>query len=104
MEWQPTGLALRLGRTLLDLSIQVGRRLFATSTPLSHRPALEEERLRIIGGVGDRMAPPRHSRLLWDHWDRCQIQWFPGNHEIHLDRGRYLDQMVRFMLGLEFLD
>jgi len=55
----------------------------------------------IIGGVGDRMAPPKHSRLLWD---RCRIHWFPGNHLLHLDRGEYLEQMLRFMRELEFLD
>jgi pimeloyl-ACP methyl ester carboxylesterase len=58
----------------------------------------------IIGGVGDRMAPPKHSRLLWDHWDRCRIHWFPGNHLIHLDRGDYLDQMHRFLREIDFLD
>jgi hypothetical protein len=57
----------------------------------------------IIGGVGDRMAPPKHSRLLWDHWDRCRIHWFPGNHLIHLDRGDYLDQMHRFLREIDFL-
>jgi pimeloyl-ACP methyl ester carboxylesterase len=103
MEWQPTGMALRLGLTLLDLSIKDGRQLLAASTPLTHRPAIAKERLMVIGGIGDRMAPPKHSRLLWDHWDRCRIHWFPGNHVIHLDRGEYLEQMVRFMRDLEFL-
>ena len=58
----------------------------------------------IFGGIGDRMAPPKHSRLLWDNWDRCRIHWFPGNHMLHLDRGEYLAQMVLFMRELEFLD
>ena len=104
MEWQPTGLAIRMGLTALDLSIKDGRRLLAASTPLTHQPAIDKERLMIIGGVGDRMAPPKHSRLLWDHWDRCRIHWFPGNHLIHLDRGDYLDQMHRFLREIDFLD
>ena len=104
LEWQPTGLAIRMGLTALDLSIKDGRRLLAPTTPLTHRPAIAKERLMIIGGVGDRMAPPKHSRLLWDHWDRCRIHWFPGNHLLHLDRGEYLEQMLRFMRELEFFD
>ena len=104
MEWQPTGLAIRMGLAALDLSIKDGRRLLAPSTPLTHRPAIAKERLMIIGGVGDRMAPPKHSRLLWDHWDRCRIHWFPGNHILHLDRGAYLEQILRFMREIEFLD
>ncbi len=103
-EWQPTGAALRLGLAILGLSIKDGRRLLAPTTPLTHRPAIAKERLMIIGGVGDRLASPKHSRLLWDHWGRCRIHWFPGNHVLHFDRGEYLEQMLRFMRELEFLD
>lgn len=103
LEWQPTGLMIRLGLAALGRSIKDGRRLLAPTTPLTHRPAIAKERLMIIGGVGDRLAPPKHSRLLWDHWDRCRIHWFPGNHMLHLDRGEYLEQMLRFMRELEFL-
>ena len=56
------------------------------TTPLTYKPCLPPERLMIIGGVGDRLAPPKHSRILWDHWGRCRIHWFPGNHVLHLDR------------------
>jgi hypothetical protein len=57
----------------------------------------------IIGGVGDRLAPPKHSRLLWDHWGRCRIHWFPGNHVVHLDRGAYIEQMTQFLHGVGFV-
>jgi pimeloyl-ACP methyl ester carboxylesterase len=57
----------------------------------------------IVGGVGDRLAPPKHSRLLWDHWDRCRIHWFPGSHILHMDRGEYLRQIARFLHKTQFL-
>ena len=79
------------------------RRMVAVSCPLTYAPALPSERLMIVAGVGDRLAPPKHSRLLWDHWDRCRIHWFPGSHIIHLDRGAYLTEMARFMVGRGFL-
>ncbi len=104
LEWQPTGIALRMGLSAARLSVRDGRRLLATTTPLTHKPVIEKERLMIIGGVGDRLASPKHSRLLWDHWDRCRIHWFPGNHVLHLDRGEYLNEMSSFMRELEFLD
>ncbi len=28
---------------------------------------------------------------------------FPGSHSIHLDRGKYLTELARFMMGLGFL-
>jgi hypothetical protein len=40
--------------------------------------------------------------LPWDHWDRCRIHWFPGNHLIHLDQGKYLNEMLAFMRGIDF--
>ncbi len=58
----------------------------------------------IIGGAGDRFAPPKHARLLWDHWDRPNIHWFPGNHIMHLDRGRYLKDAARFLRRIGFAD
>ena len=73
------------------------------SCPLSYPPVLPPERLMIVGGAGDRLAPPKHSRLLWDHWKRCRIYWFPGSHSIHLDRGKYLTEMARFMVQIGFL-
>ena len=103
LEWQPTGIALRMGLAASGLSVRDGRRLLAVTTPLTHRPVIAKERLMIIGGVGDRLASPKHSRLLWDHWDRCRIHWFPGNHLLHLDRGEYLKEMAGFMRELEFI-
>jgi len=44
----------------------------------------------IIGGVGDRLAPPKHTRLLWEHWGRPRLHWFPGSHLLHLDKGEYV--------------
>jgi hypothetical protein len=40
--------------------------------------------------------------LLWDHWNRCRIHWFPGSHLIHLDRGSYFKQMRLFLDEIEF--
>lgn len=103
LEWQPIGWLLRGALATMRMDLAEMRRLVAVSCPLTYPPVLAPERLMIVGGVGDRLAPPKHSRLLWDHWGRCRIHWFPGSHVIHLDRGAYLTEMARFMVGRGFL-
>lgn len=103
LEWQPIGALMRAALAVGGLGPGDARRLVAASCPLTYPPVLPRERLMIVGGAGDRLAPPKHSRLLWDHWQRCRIYWFPGSHSIHLDRGKYLTEMARFMVGLGFL-
>jgi len=103
LEWQPLGALMRTALAVSGLSSADARRLLAVSCPLTYPPVLPPERLMIVGGAGDRLAPPKHSRLLWDHWQRCRMHWFPGSHSIHLDRGEYLTEMARFMMGIGFL-
>ncbi|MCC6876522.1 MAG: hypothetical protein IT378_19620 [Sandaracinaceae bacterium] len=103
-EWEPLGAIVRRALDVYDLSLEDARYMLAVSCPLTYAPLLSRERLFVIGGVGDRLAPPKHSRLLWDHWDRCRIHWFPGSHLVHLDRGEYLRQTARFLRSIGFFD
>ncbi len=103
MEWEPIGTAVRRGLRMMGKDIVDVRKLLAVSTPLTFPAAIDKERLMIVGGVGDRLAPPKHSRVLWDHWDRCALHWFRGSHLLHLDRGHYLEEFAKFLHGIEFL-
>ena len=103
LEWNPVASAAKLGMRLSGRSLATLRRRTALHSPLSHDPLLPVERLMIIGGVGDRLAPPKHARLLWEHWSRPRIHWFPGNHLMHLDQGDYLRQIAGFLSDIEFL-
>jgi hypothetical protein len=94
--WFPAG-------TLLDRMLPrwgIDRELFegalASHSPLTYEPVVPWDRRLIIAGLGDRLAPPEQSEALWEHWDRCALHWFPGNHAIHVNRGRYLSKMRRF--------
>lgn len=102
LEWHPIAEYVRAGLALAGRSIKDARQVLAVSCPLTYEPLLSRERLFIIGGVGDRLAPPKHSRLLWDHWGRCKMHWFPGSHLVHLDRGEYFRHMRRFMAEIGF--
>jgi hypothetical protein len=102
LEWEPIASAIRALLAATKKSIREARHLLAPSCPLTWKPRLPPERLMIIGGVGDRLAPPKHARLLWDHWGRCRLHWFPGSHLVHLDRGEYFREMRRFLGEIDF--
>ena len=92
-------------KSLLKLSgtsVREARHMLAVHSPLTYQPLIPRERLMVIAGAGDRLAPPKHARLLWDHWDRPRIHWFPGNHLLHLDKGKYLKEIARFLREIGF--
>lgn len=67
------------------------------SSPLTYQPVVPREQRLIITGLGDRLAPPEQSEMLWEHWDRCALHWFPGNHILHVNQGDYLRRMTEFL-------
>jgi hypothetical protein len=102
LQWHPAGALIKAGLRLSGISIREARHMMAVHCPLTYRPVIPKERLMIVGGAGDRLAPPKHSRLLWDHWDHCRIHWFPGNHVLHFDQGKYLKEMSQFLKLIRF--
>lgn len=102
LEWFPLNLSIKGMLKATGTSIRDIRHELAVHSALTYQPKLPRERLMVIAGAGDRLAPPKHARLLWDHWDRPRIHWFPGNHLVHLDKGKYLKEMASFMREIEF--
>jgi pimeloyl-ACP methyl ester carboxylesterase len=102
LEWFPLNLPIKALLKASGTSIREARHMLAVHSPLTYQPLLPKERLMVIAGAGDRLAPPKHARLLWDHWDRPHIHWFPGNHLLHLDQGKYLKEIARFLKHIEF--
>jgi pimeloyl-ACP methyl ester carboxylesterase len=102
LEWFPLNIPLKMLLKASGTSIREARHMLAVHAPLTYQPLIPKERLMVIAGAGDRLAPPKHARLLWDHWDRCRIHWFPGNHLLHLDQGKYLKEMASFLQEIEF--
>ncbi|MGB8390816.1 alpha/beta fold hydrolase, partial [Mycobacterium sp.] len=56
----------------------------------------------IITGLGDRMAPPEHAVMLWEHWNRCTLHRFPGSHVMHVSQLDYLRRMTAFLQAVMF--
>lgn len=104
LDWHPLSLLIRRSLRRAGISLQRARRLFAVHCPLSYQPAIPRERLMIVAGAGDRMAPPSQARLLWSHWGEPEIYYFPGNHLLHLDRGGYLRAEGRFLARTGLLE
>lgn len=102
LEWFPISAAIKSVLKATGTSIREARHMLAVHSPLTYQPLIPRDRLMVIAGAGDRLAPPKHARLLWDHWDRPAIHWFPGNHLLHLDQGKYLKEMARFMGEIGF--
>ncbi len=51
----------------------------------------------VVAGLGDRLAPPEQSLLLWEHWGRPELHWFAGSHVIHIGRAAYREAMRRLL-------
>ena len=102
LDWYPLNIAIKGLLKTTGTSVREARHMLAVHSPLTYEPVIPKERLMVIAGAGDRLAPPKHARLLWDHWDRCRIHWFPGNHLLHLDKGKYLKEIARFLKEIEF--
>lgn len=96
-EWQPTGTLMALTLQRAGVTLAELRHALAVHNPLSYAPKIDGERVMIIGGAGDRFTPPRHVRLLHEHFRGSHLHWFPGNHLLHIQQARYLRMMKRFM-------
>jgi len=101
-QWFPANLLVAGGAQLARVERGELDRALAVHSPLTYKPLITPERRMIIGGLGDRLAPPEQSRMLWEHWDHCRLHWFPGNHVLHFNRGVYLEEMLAFMRGMGF--
>jgi pimeloyl-ACP methyl ester carboxylesterase len=95
--WFPANLAWRFAKRAWPKHADAAVRAFAVHGPLTYDPVVPHERLMVIGGRGDRLAPPEQARLLWEHWQRPPIHWFNGSHIIHVGRRNYLDRMRTLM-------
>jgi len=69
----------------------------AIHAPLAHPPALPPERLLLVGARGDRIIPPVHTQVLWEHWGRPRLHWFDGGHVTHFGRSSYMRVLVDFL-------
>jgi hypothetical protein len=100
--WFPAGQLMAAALRRAGIDREVYEASLRIHSPLSWPAQLPHERLYVIGGLGDRLAPPQQSSLLWQHWGRPRLHWYPGTHILHLGRGRYLREFGRFLRDTGF--
>jgi pimeloyl-ACP methyl ester carboxylesterase len=101
-EWFPANKVVQLRSLLSKTDSELTRAATQYSSPLNYPPLVAKDRRLIITGLGDRLAPPQQAEMLWEHWDRCALHWFPGNHILHVSQPDYLRRMTRFMRDFMF--
>ncbi|BBX98596.1 alpha/beta hydrolase family protein [Mycobacterium lacus] len=101
-EWFPANKLIRLGLRLSHISREELVAGLSYHSPLNYSPKVPKDRRMIITGLGDRMAPPEHAVMLWEHWDHCAMHWFPGNHVLHVSQLDYLRRMTPFLRDFMF--
>lgn len=101
-EWFPANKLVALERSIARTDAALTEAATRFASPLNYEPLVAKERRLIITGLGDRLAPPQHAELLWEHWDRCAFHWFPGNHLLHVSQPDYLRRMTRFLRDFMF--
>jgi hypothetical protein len=101
-EWFPANKLVRLGLRVTNISRDELAAGLSYHCPLNYQPLLPKDRRMIITGLGDRMAPPDQAVMLWEHWDRCALRWFPGSHVLHVSQLDYLRRMTGFLHDVMF--
>jgi pimeloyl-ACP methyl ester carboxylesterase len=96
-QWFPANTLVGLGLQLSDISREDLNAGLAYHCPLNYQPRIPKHRRMIITGLADRMAPPGQAEMLWEHWDRCTLHWFPGSHVLHISQLDYLRRMTSFL-------
>jgi pimeloyl-ACP methyl ester carboxylesterase len=96
-QWFPSNLAEAVLGRLKGIPQELVDDALSLHSPLLYKPQLPRERLMVVAGLGDRLTPPEHSLMLWEHWGRPDLQWFPGSHVLHFQRQAYLDAMRALM-------
>lgn len=100
--WFPAGPLIRSGLRLARVDRETHYGALALHSPLRWPARLDRDRLFVIGGLADRLAPPEQAARLWDHWGRPRLHWFPGSHILHLRRAVYLREVGRFLRDTGF--
>jgi pimeloyl-ACP methyl ester carboxylesterase len=101
-EWFPANKMIQLGFQLYNISRDELDAGLSYHCALNYRPQLPRNRRMIITGLADRMAPPEQAVVLWNHWDRCALHWFPGSHVLHVGQLDYLRRMTSFLDDVMF--
>jgi pimeloyl-ACP methyl ester carboxylesterase len=85
------------GLTLDDL-----RKVYRIHSPLTHQRKMGINRTMIIAGLADHIVPPKHPKMLWEHWGQPEAHWLSGGHLVHLRENKAIRKIADFLIRLGF--
>ncbi|MCB0317911.1 MAG: alpha/beta hydrolase family protein [Bdellovibrionales bacterium] len=88
----------------VGLSRELLNDVYHLHSPLSFEPKIKPDHAMIIAGLGDAIVPPRHPKMLWEHWRYPDLTWFSGGHIAQLKRSEAFYKIVDFFRKLQFID
>ncbi|HWF54248.1 MAG TPA: hypothetical protein VG223_06460 [Solirubrobacteraceae bacterium] len=95
--WFPANVGQAILGRVKGLPPELVNEALSVTSPLTYEPRVARERLMVVAGLADRLTPPEQSLMLWEHWGRPELRWFPGSHVLHFQRGAYLDAMRKLI-------
>ncbi|MBA56958.1 MAG: hypothetical protein CMK89_21120 [Pseudomonadales bacterium] len=103
MEWKPLDTIIKTAMRWYNVGMQEIRATTGFHSPLARPVLLPPERLMIIGGLGDKLATPRHSETLQQHWGNCALHWHAGAHAIPRQQQQTNQVKQAFLESIGFL-
>lgn len=104
MEWKPLDTVIKTAMRWYNVSMQDVRATTGFHSPLSRPVLLPPERLLIIGGLGDKLATPRHSETLQQHWGNCALHWHAGAHALPRQQEQTNQVKKSFLQSIGFIE
>jgi hypothetical protein len=101
-DWFPASKLVALGMRMSEIRRDELTAALSYHCPLNYQPLVPMDRRLIITGLGDRFAPPDQAEMLWEHWNRCALHWFPDSHLMHISQLEYLRRMTQFLHGFMY--
>jgi hypothetical protein len=87
----------------LPFSLAELRAAYAVHSPLRRPLRVPRERVLVVAGRGDCIAPPQHAHALWRHWGEPAMHWFSGGHVAPFRRGAIVEVGLRHLAALGIL-
>lgn len=103
LEWFPMKQLFEQIKRDENMSEADFKQLYGCCTALSFQPAIAKERLMIISGLYDIIAPPKYVKLLAEHWGQCKLYWREASHLGNTKKDPYLREILDHLRSVDFI-
>jgi pimeloyl-ACP methyl ester carboxylesterase len=97
LQWHHSDGEPRRRAEAAGLSRELFADVYRAHSPLVRPARVARERLMVVAGRHDGITPPAQAEMLWEHWGRPELYWFPGGHLAQVGRGDAFKAIGRHM-------